>query len=154
MALTLAGPAQAVAAENGLGGSAVCPLAVRPAVLESHLPSGLALDTFDGRAWLGIAPFRISGIRSRCLPAIPGLTDFPELNLRTYVVADGKPGVWFFSLDAASRAARAAPAGSITFPTTTPGSPVRSCRMAGSIIDVAAETANIRPPSSSLDIVR
>jgi uncharacterized protein YqjF (DUF2071 family) len=75
------------------------------AVLEPHLPPGLALDTFDGRAWLGIVPFRISGIRARCLPAIPGLTGVPELNLRTYVVADGKPGVWFFSLDAASRAA-------------------------------------------------
>ncbi len=76
-----------------------------PAAIAPHLPPGLVLDTFDGRAWLGIVPFRITGIRARCLPAIPGLTGFPELNLRTYVVADGKPGVWFFSLDATSRAA-------------------------------------------------
>src|SRR4029079_1151950 len=75
-----------------------------PAALEPHLPPGLALDTFDGRAWLGVVPFRISGIRARGLPAIPGLRGFLELNLRTYVVAGGKPGVWFFSLDAASRA--------------------------------------------------
>jgi uncharacterized protein YqjF (DUF2071 family) len=76
-----------------------------PAAIEPHLPPGLSLDTFDGRPWLGVVPFRISGIRARCLPAIPGLRSFPELNLRTYVVADGKPGVWFFSLDASSRAA-------------------------------------------------
>lgn len=76
-----------------------------PAALEAHLPPGLTLDTCDGRAWLGVVPFRISGIRARCLPTIPGLTGFPELNLRTYVVADDKPGVWFFSLDATSRAA-------------------------------------------------
>lgn len=76
-----------------------------PAALEPHLPPGLTLDTYDGRAWLGVVPFRIAGIRARCLPAIPCLTGFPELNLRTYVVADGKPGVWFFSLDATSRVA-------------------------------------------------
>lgn len=60
----------------------------------------LNLDTFDGEAWLGVVPFRMSGVRPRFLPAVPGLSNFPELNLRTYVSAGGRPGIWFFSLDA------------------------------------------------------
>jgi uncharacterized protein YqjF (DUF2071 family) len=74
------------------------PLAV--ATLRPHIPARLAIDTFDGEAWLGVVPFRMSGVRLRGTPAIPLLSAFPELNVRTYVVADGKPGVWFFSLDA------------------------------------------------------
>lgn len=70
----------------------------------------LELDTFEGQAWIGVVPFRMSGIRRRGLPSLPGTTAFPELNVRTYVKANGRPGVWFFSLDAASwavvRAAR------------------------------------------------
>ncbi len=76
-----------------------------PETLRPLLPPGLELDTFDGRAWLGIVPFRMTGIRAHWLPPIPGTSAFPELNVRTYVVADGKPGVWFFSLDATSRLA-------------------------------------------------
>ena len=72
----------------------------------------MELDTRDGSAWLGLVPFRMSGVRPRGLPAVPGLSAFPELNLRTYVRVGGKPGVWFFSLDAASRlAVRAARVG-------------------------------------------
>ena len=69
------------------------------------VPAELPLDTFDGQCWLGVVPFHMSGIRARGLPAIPGLSRFPELNVRTYVTLDGKPGVYFFSLDAASGAA-------------------------------------------------
>ena len=64
------------------------------------IPASLQLDTFDGSAWLGVVPFRMSGVRPRGLPGFPPLSNFPELNLRTYVSAGGKPGVWFFSLDA------------------------------------------------------
>ncbi|MBZ2187043.1 MAG: DUF2071 domain-containing protein [Bryobacter sp.] len=68
------------------------------------LPAGLEVDTHEGQAWVGIVPFRMSGVRPRFLPAVPGLSDFPELNLRTYVVARGgersRPGVYFWSLDA------------------------------------------------------
>lgn len=78
---------------------------IRPEVLCDRLPEGLELDTLDGWAWLGIVPFRMSGIRPRCMPPIPGLSAFPELNVRTYVVAESKPGVWFFTLDATSRVA-------------------------------------------------
>ena len=68
--------------------------------LRPLVPPALNLDTFEGDAWLGVVPFRMSGVRPRFLPAVPGLSNFPELNLRTYVSAGGRPGIWFFSLDA------------------------------------------------------
>lgn len=73
--------------------------------LAPRLPRGLALDTFDGQAWLGIVPFRLSGLRPRWMPPSPGVSAFLEVNVRTYVTAGGKPGVWFLSLDASSRLA-------------------------------------------------
>jgi uncharacterized protein len=72
------------------------------AALRPLVPQQLEIDTFDGQAWLGVVPFRMSGVRLRGTPAVPGLSRFPELNVRTYVTCDGKPGVWFFSLDAAN----------------------------------------------------
>ena len=71
-------------------------------VLRSKIPSKLEIDTFQGAAWIAVVPFRMSGVRLRGTPSTPWLSAFPELNVRTYVVADGKPGVWFFSLDAAN----------------------------------------------------
>ena len=68
--------------------------------LRPLIPPSLELDSFDGSAWLGVVPFRMSGVRPRFLPGVPWLSNFPEINLRTYVTHDGKPGVWFFSLDA------------------------------------------------------
>ena len=73
--------------------------------LRPVIPQGLEIDTFGGQAWLGVVPFRMAGVRMRGAPAIPGFSRFPELNVRTYVVRDGKPGVWFFSLDAANAVA-------------------------------------------------
>jgi uncharacterized protein YqjF (DUF2071 family) len=78
---------------------------VDPAALRPLVPSGLELDLRNGEAWLGVVPFRMSGVRPRGTPSIPGLSAFPELNLRTYVRGGGHSGVWFFSLDAASRVA-------------------------------------------------
>jgi uncharacterized protein len=75
---------------------------VDPAVLRPRIPAKLQIDTFEGKAWLGIVPFRMTGVRLRGTPALPWLSAFPELNVRTYVTAEGKPGVWFFSLDAAN----------------------------------------------------
>ena len=69
-------------------------------LLRPLIPANLSLDTFDGQAWVAIAPFRMSGIRARRLPPLPGTSRFPELNLRTYVTHQDKPGVYFFSLDA------------------------------------------------------
>lgn len=75
---------------------------VEPSALRSLLPASLrdCLDVRDGLAWVGIVPFRMSNIRAHFLPPIPGLTALPELNVRTYLTVGGKPGVWFFSLDA------------------------------------------------------
>lgn len=73
-----------------------------PAVLRPLVPLELDLDTFDGQAWLGFVPFRMEDVAPRGLPAVPRLSVFPELNVRTYVTYHGLPGVWFLSLDAAS----------------------------------------------------
>ena len=70
--------------------------------LRSHVPSGLEIDTYNGQAWLAVVPFRMEGVRLRFVPTVPGTSRFPELNVRTYVKHGDKPGVWFFSLDAAS----------------------------------------------------
>lgn len=74
---------------------------VAPGPLQSLLPPGLELDLFHGSAWLGIVPFGMRQVRLRGMPAPPHLGAFPEINVRTYVVSHDKPGVWFFSLDAA-----------------------------------------------------
>jgi uncharacterized protein YqjF (DUF2071 family) len=75
------------------------------AALRSQIPASLEIDTFDGAAWVAVVPFRMSGVRLRGTPSVPWLSAFPELNVRTYVKRDGKPGVWFFSLDAANAVA-------------------------------------------------
>ena len=69
------------------------------------VPAGVEIDTFDGSAWLGITPFRVDALRLRGLPPAPGVSRFLELNVRTYVKRGDRPGIWFFSLDAASRLA-------------------------------------------------
>jgi len=70
------------------------------------LPRGVDLDTHDGQAWVGLVPFVVTGARPVLLPAVPGLSSFVEVNVRTYVHYRGRdPGVWFFSLDASSRVA-------------------------------------------------
>ncbi len=71
--------------------------------LASAMPAGLQPDVFDGSAWVGVVPFWMRGIRSRWGPAVPGLSSFAELNVRTYATVGGRPGVYFFSLDAAHR---------------------------------------------------
>ena len=73
--------------------------------LQRLVPRGVEVETFDGDAWLGIVPFCMRKTRIRGLPPLPYATDFPELNVRTYVRVGDKPGVWFFSLDAKSRLA-------------------------------------------------
>ena len=78
---------------------------IRADLLRPLIPSRLTIDTFDGSAWIGVVPFTMWGIRPSFAPPVPGLSAFHELNVRTYVHLDGVPGVWFFSLDAESRAA-------------------------------------------------
>lgn len=78
----------------------LAPAAIRPIV-----PEMLQLDLYDGRAWVAVTPFHMTGIRGWALPYFPGLSAFPELNVRTYATFKGVPGVYFFSLDAARRIA-------------------------------------------------
>jgi len=73
---------------------------VAAAALRPLIPTQLTLDTFAGQCWVGVIPFHMSDIRRRGIPPLPGLSHFPELNVRTYVNYGDKRGVYFFSLDA------------------------------------------------------
>lgn len=73
--------------------------------VRAHVPRPLAVETFDGSAWVGITPFRVRGLRLRATLPPPVVSRFLELNARTYVTFGDKPGIWFFSLDASSRLA-------------------------------------------------
>ena len=74
---------------------------VPSAALRPLIPASLDLDLWEGQAWIGVVPFRMEGIRPRRGAALPVVSSTPEINVRTYVNRDRKPGVWFFSLDAA-----------------------------------------------------
>jgi uncharacterized protein YqjF (DUF2071 family) len=72
---------------------------VDPDELRRHVPAQIPLDTFDGSAWIGVTPFFATGVRPRLVPPLPGGSRFPEINVRTYATIDGRPGIWFCSLD-------------------------------------------------------
>lgn len=79
--------------------------------LRPLLPPELEIDLFDNQAWIGLIPFRMADVKPRVMgvrvPPIPEINPsmFPECNVRTYVRYQGRPGVWFFSLDASPLAA-------------------------------------------------
>jgi uncharacterized protein YqjF (DUF2071 family) len=73
---------------------------VPSAALRPLVPASLQIQEFDGSSWIGLVPFRMTGVMRRPLPDLPWVSAFPELNVRVYVERDGKPGVWFLSLDA------------------------------------------------------
>jgi uncharacterized protein YqjF (DUF2071 family) len=80
---------------------------MEPGILQEKLPAGLQIDTFEDRAFVGLVPFTMTAVRPHGLPHLPPLRrwheDFHEINVRTYVRHEKHgPGVWFFSLDAAS----------------------------------------------------
>src|SRR5215210_6019226 len=66
--------------------------------LRAHVPAGFDIDLYDRRAWIGVVPFHMTNVAPRGVPALPWVPAFPELNVRTYVRVDGRPGVFFFSL--------------------------------------------------------
>lgn len=71
-------------------------------IIAPYVPSPLTVDSCDGSAWVGITPFFLKNLHPPALPSLPWISNFPETNCRTYVKGpDGKPGIWFFSLDAA-----------------------------------------------------
>ena len=77
--------------------------------LQALIPARLTVDTFEGKAYAGLIPFTITGVRAVMTPPLPWISSFHEVNVRTYVHLDGRdPGVWFFSLDASSSLAVAA----------------------------------------------
>jgi uncharacterized protein YqjF (DUF2071 family) len=84
--------------------------------LRQHVDDSLELDLFEGQGYVSLIPFTIQGARLRSMPLVPGLSEFHELNLRTYVRHRGEPGVWFFSLDAASAPAVAFARASLGLP--------------------------------------
>jgi hypothetical protein len=72
-----------------------------PAAALRHLVHpALTVQEYEGASWVGVVPFHMRGVTRRPLPALPWLSAFPELNLRLYVEAQGRPGIWFLSLDA------------------------------------------------------
>jgi uncharacterized protein len=73
------------------------------AALRPLVPPALTIDTFDGKAYVGLVPFEVAELRVlKSLPRLPGASQFLETNVRTYVSLGATPGLWFFSLDAAS----------------------------------------------------
>lgn len=75
---------------------------VPAAELRPLLPPEVVVDEFDGSAWIGLVLFHMSGVRPWWFPTLPGVSEFHETNVRTYVTCRGEPGVWFFSLEAAN----------------------------------------------------
>ena len=73
---------------------------VAAAALRARVPPRFELDLFDGQAWIAVVPFHMTNVTPRLVPALPWISAFPELNVRTYVRVDDRPGVFFFSLDA------------------------------------------------------
>ena len=78
---------------------------VSAGALRKHIPRRLEIDTHEGRAYVGVTPFKLWGVRPVFTPPLPLVSEFLEINVRTYVHLDGVPGVWFFSLDANSAVA-------------------------------------------------
>ena len=79
--------------------------ALPPEVIRPLVPGELRLDTYQQRAWIWIIPFWINHLRPPGVPSVPWFSHFAEVNVRTYVTRDGKPGVYFFSLDASNLSA-------------------------------------------------
>lgn len=78
---------------------------VNEAELLPLIPPGLELQQWEGSPWISITPFILDPFRVRGLPRLPFVNRFLEMNIRTYVIRNGKPGIYFLSLEASSRMA-------------------------------------------------
>ena len=130
------------------------------AAVRDLVPRALTIDTHEGQAYVGLIPFTVTGARPTLMPPLPWVSDFHEVNVRTYVHRDGaEPGVWFFSLDAANpvvvAAARAlfllpyhharmemdVDAGGIDFRSTRAGNDAAACALRYEPLGTAAPAA-------------
>lgn len=75
---------------------------VNQQVLQKYVPDVLPIDTYDGMGWISVVPYLTSSMKLRGFPSIPGARQFPGYNVRTYVIVNGRPGIYFFSLTAAN----------------------------------------------------
>lgn len=88
-----------------------------PEEVDRLLPPGLLLDTFEEKAWVGLTLFEVHDFRTLPLPSLPGVSSYPETNLRTYVrTKDGADGIWFFSLEVDSIATVTAARSTLSVP--------------------------------------
>jgi hypothetical protein len=78
---------------------------LEPELVRAKVPDILTLDTYRQRAWVSVTPFWINHLRPPGVPSLPWFSSFNEINVRTYVTYNGKPGVYFFSLDASNLSA-------------------------------------------------
>ena len=69
-------------------------------VIQGMLPKALTVDTINGKAWVSVVAFDMNNVKLRYFPKPPYISDFQEINIRTYVVCNGKPSVYFFSMEA------------------------------------------------------
>ena len=122
---------------------------IPPEIMRQSVPPELPLDLYEGQAWVGVIPFHMSNVRPRWIPPLPGFSRFPEMNVRTYVTLDNKPGVFFFSLDAGNLPAVWAAARFTTCHIFT-----RQCRFKSKDITLRTVPGGIRAkPHSWLDTV-
>ena len=78
---------------------------VEASLLRPLVPKVLEIQECEGSSWIGVVPFHMTGVMRRPLPDLPWFSAFPEINLRLYVAMNGRPGVWFLSLDAGNQLA-------------------------------------------------
>jgi uncharacterized protein len=120
---------------------------VPPEELRPLLPAAIPLDLWEGSAYVGVTPFHVAALRLRGTPHLGGLTAFPELNVRTYTTLEGKPGIWFMSLDAANPVAVAAARRAYRLPYFKADMDVRAN---GSRVDYRSRRVSVDGPPAEL----
>jgi uncharacterized protein YqjF (DUF2071 family) len=71
--------------------------------LREFVPTDLEIDLFSGKPWVSVVAFTMNNIRPRYLPPFPPISDFHEINIRTYVTKNNKSGVYFLSIEASKK---------------------------------------------------
>lgn len=68
--------------------------------LTKHIPEGLEIESIDGECWISVVAFTMQKIRPRMLPSLAFISDFHEINVRTYLKHNNKTGVYFLNIEA------------------------------------------------------